>query len=59
MYWGMDKQWYKPYLETTHKQQIYAVLLHFVIMDECARNIIVLLKQQLVLLGQGFVIQEQ
>jgi len=55
----MDKQWYKPYLETTHKQQIYAVLLHFVIMDECARNIIVLLKQQLVLLGQGFVIQEQ
>jgi len=59
MYWGMNKQWYKPYLETTDKPQINAVLLHFVIMDEYARNVIALLKQQLVLLGQGFVIQEQ
>jgi hypothetical protein len=41
----MNKQWYKPYLETTDKQQINAVLLHFVIMDECARNVIALLKQ--------------
>jgi len=50
----------KPYLETPDKQQIYAVLLYFIIMVECAaRNVIELLKQQLVLLGQGFVIHEQ
>jgi hypothetical protein len=55
----MNKQRHKPYLETPDKQQIYAVLLYFIIMDECARNVIAFLKQQLVLLGQGFVIQEQ
>jgi len=55
----MNKQRHKPYLETPDQQQIYAVLLYFIIMDECARNVTALLKQQLVLLGQGFVIQEQ
>jgi hypothetical protein len=50
----------KPNLETPDKQHIYAVLLFLIIIDECAaRNVISLLKQQSVLLGQGFVIQEQ
>jgi hypothetical protein len=35
------------------------ILLYFIIVDECARTIIALLKQQLVLLGQGFVTQDQ
>jgi len=49
----------KPYLETPGKQQIYAVVLYFINMVEySARNVIELLKQQLVLLGQGFVIHE-
>jgi hypothetical protein len=55
----MNKQHHKLYLETVHKQDTYAVLLYFIIMDECARNVIALLKQQLVLLGQGFMVQQQ
>jgi hypothetical protein len=42
----VNKQHHKLYLETPDKQQTYAVLQYFTIMDECARNVIALLKQQ-------------